>query len=346
MANRDTTTIKNFAIVFVSLLLIIFLGVVGYSILEGFAFLDALYMTFITFSTVGYQEIGPLTIAGRIFTMFLILFGLVVISMLSASVTSLLVRRELLSNFKTKRMKKQIQSFKGHTILCGAGETGKTVIEEFVHARKKIVVIEERAEVIEWILEQYPKLLVVQGDATKDEVLVEANIQNASSLITALSEDTDNLFVVISACSIKPDLLVISRAVDAHTAGKMYKAGATHVISPNLTEGMRMAAVVLRPNVVSFLDVAMRDQEMSFRLEEVTVPRDSVYHKKSLRELEIPQRTGLIVIAIRKEEKGESKFIFNPQSSTVIKEGDKLIVLGDIERVEKLHGLLHGRGLD
>ncbi|RMD91365.1 MAG: TrkA family potassium uptake protein [Calditrichaeota bacterium] len=204
--------------------------------------------------------------------------------------------------------------------------------------------IEEQTDILERILEQYPDLLVVLGDATKDEVLMEANIQHASALITALAGDTANLFVVISARALKPDLAVIARAVDEHTAGKMYKAGATHVISPNLTEGLRMASVVLRPNVVSFLDVATRDQEMAFRLEEVTVPPEPAYQPRSLRELEIPQRTGLIVIAVKKEQNSHTEFIFNPQSSTIIQGGDKLIVLGDIDRVAKLHQLLHDLG--
>ncbi|MDQ7052623.1 MAG: NAD-binding protein [candidate division KSB1 bacterium] len=128
-------------------------------------------------------------------------------------------------------------------------------MDEFQQAKKELVVIEEDEEVIDYLTEQYPNLLVLSGDATKDEVLEEANIKQASALITALSEDTANLFVVISARSLNPDLKVIARAVDPHTAGKMYKAGATHVVSPNLTEGIRMAAVVLRPNVVNFLDV-------------------------------------------------------------------------------------------
>ena len=345
MEPGDKTTIKNFTIVGIGLIFLMVFGIVGYIFLERLQFLDALYMTIITFSTVGFGEIVPLDAKGRIFTIFLILFGLIILSMLSASVTSFLVRQELITNIKTRRMKREIQKLRGHTILCGAGETGKTVIEEFRHARKPLVVIEEQQDVIEWVLEQYPDLLIIMGDATKDEVLIEANIESAEALITALSEDTDNLFVVISARSLNPKLKVIARAVDPHTAGKMYKAGATHVVSPNLTEGMRMASVVLRPNVVSFLDIAMRNQEMSLQLEEVTVPPDSEFHGKTLRELEIPQRTGLIVIAIKKANQ-DLPFIYNPQSSTVIHSGDKLIVLGDAERLERLHRLIHNGQTD
>jgi voltage-gated potassium channel len=292
---------RNFFTVFLSLLILLIIGVAGYVLIEGWGWLDALYMTFIAFSTVGFREIGTMGPYGRIFTMFIILFGLVLLSMLSASVTSLLVRRELLPSFKTKKMKKMIESLEGHTILCGAGETGETVIEEFINARKPLVVIDKEEEVLEELRELYPNLLLVDGDATKDEVLLEANIEKARGLITALRDDADNLFVVISARSLNPNLIIITRAIDAHTQSKMYKAGATHVISPNITEGSRMAAMVLRPTVVSFLDVMMRDEEMSFRLEEITVPAGSAFHGKTLREGEIPQRTGLIVIAMEKQ---------------------------------------------
>ncbi len=344
----NSRTTMNFASILAGMAVLMFVGMVGYVYLEGWHWIDALYMTFISFSTVGFGEVQPLHPAGRIFTMFIIFSGLVIIAMLSASVTSLLVRREFIATFKTKKMKKQIQNLKGHTILCGAGETGKTVISEFAKARKPLVVIEENTEVLERIVEQYPKMYAVYGDATKDEVLQEANIMCASGLITALSEDAANLYVVISARAMKPDITIVARAVDTHAASKIYKAGATHVISPNLTEGMRMAATVLRPNVVSFLDVMSNDQGFTLRLEEIRVPKGSPYAGKSLRELEIPQRTGLIVIAIKKARaaEGDKKVLFNPQSSATIDEDDILIVLGDRERVEKLENLLFTPGGD
>lgn len=340
MVKRDNNMRKNFWAVFLSLLILLLIGIAGYVLIEGWSWLDALYMTVIAFSTVGFREVQVLDVPGRIFTMFIILFGLVVLSMLSASVTSFLVRREFLPDFKTRKMKKQIEHLAGHTILCGAGETGMTVIKEFIQARKPLVVIEKEDEILEALREDNPELLFVEGDATKDEVLSEANVESASGLITALREDADNLFVVISARSLNPHLAIVSRAVDAHTENKMYKAGATHVISPNLTEGSRMAAVVLRPSVVSFLDVMMHDEETAFRLEETTVPEGSAFHGKTLREVEIPQRTGLIVIAIEKQTENGPRLIYNPQSSAVIHQKDKLIVLGDFEKIDRLCKLL------
>ena len=340
MIEHDNNMRRNFSTVFFSLMILLILGMFGYALIEGWSWLDALYMTVIAFSTVGFQEVKSLGLYGRIFTMFIIMFGLVLLSMMSASVTSLLVRHELLPDFKQRKLKKMIASMEEHTILCGAGETGKTVIKEFMQARKPLVVIEKDEEILEELRESYPSLLIIEGDATKDEELLEANIEKANGLITVLHEDADNLFVVISARALNPRLTLVSRAVDAHTESKMYRAGATHVISPNITEGLRMAAMVLRPTVVSFLDVMMRDEEMTFRLEEITVPEGSTFHGKSLKDVEIPQRTGLIVIAMEKQAANGPTMHYNPQSATVIHEKDKLIVLGDSARIDKLHKLL------
>ena len=338
--NHSTTQIlKNLASVSIGLVILMVIGAVGYVVIEGWNIFDALYMTFISISTVGFGEIGKLQPVGRLFTMVIILFGLLLLSMLSASVTSFWVSRELLPAFKKPRMKKRIFELQNHTILCGAGATGETIITEFLSAGKPLVVIDKESETLERLGEMYPNFLVVMGDATKDESLMEANILKASSLITVLSEDADNLFVVISARSINPQMSIIARAVDSHSMGKMYRAGATHVISSNVTEGLRMAAVVLRPTVVNFLDVMISDDETAYRLEELTVPVGSKYHGKKLSEAEIPQKTGLIVIAIEKSESTQ-RMIYNPQSSTVIEERDKFVVLGNTKGIEKLDMLL------
>lgn len=332
-------TWKNFVAVLLALLTLLLIGMVGYMMIEGWSWHDALYMTFITFSTVGYGEVGPLHWGGRLFSMIIILTGLVILAMFSANITSFLVRRQFLTNLRHKRMRKEIEKLSGHTILCGAGETGKTVISEFLKAQKPLVVIEEKQEILNQVKEAHARIRVIQGDATKDETLMEANIEHAGGLITALSEDTANLFVVISARVLKPDLNIVARAVDPHTASKMYKAGATHVISPNLTEGMRMAATVLRPTVVSFLDVMSKDDELGLRLEEFIVKPGSSFAGKKLKELEIPMRTGLIVLGVKKRSQEGEKFTYNPQSTTLIEENDVMIMLGDTEKIGKLHDL-------
>jgi voltage-gated potassium channel len=338
MASEDSNLRYNLLIVSLGLALLLSIGVTGYVVLEGWSILDAIYMTIISFTTVGFQEVGRMGDFGRVFTIFIIFFGVILIAMLSASVTSIFVRNELLSSRKMKRMKQRINSLKDFTILCGAGDTGMNVINEFVQAGKDLVVIEDKPDVIDQLREAHPNLPVVTGDATKDEVLKEANIRNASGLIAALSVDTDNFFVVVSARSLNPNLKIISRSVDPHTEDKLYKAGANHVISPNVIGGTRMAGAMLRPTVISFLEVVMRGSDVSMRMEEVVVPPDAGIDGTTLKDAQIPQKTGLIVIAIKKASDG--KLIFNPSSMTTLKSNDILIVLGDPDKCDRLTKLL------
>jgi len=338
MTSVDTNLRHNLILVSLGLAILLSIGVTGYVIIEEWSILDAIYMTIISFTTVGFQEVGKLGEVGRVFTIFIIFFGVILIAMLSASVTSIFVKNELLSSRKIKKMKQRISSLKNFTILCGAGDTGMNVINEFIEAGKDLVVIEDKPEVIEQLSETYPDLPVVTGNATKDEVLQEANIKNASGLIATLSVDADNFFVVVSARSLNPNLKIISRSVDPHTEDKLYKAGANHVISPNVIGGTRMAAAMLRPTVVSFLEVVMRGSDVSMRMEEVVVPPDAGIDGTTLRDAQIPQKTGLIVIAIKKASDG--KLIFNPSSTTILKSKDILIVLGDTDRCDRLSKLL------
>ncbi len=328
----------NFLLVALLLVALIIIGAIGYHIIEGWNWFESLYMTIISFSTVGFGEILPLSPAGRIFTIAIIMLGLITIALLSASVTTAFVSTQILAKRKIQKMKKKIAGLKDHIIICGGGETAKTVIKEFIEAHKPFVVIEHKAEIVEELRELFPDLLILEGDATKDDILEEANIKNAYGLITTMPVDADNLFIVVSARDLNPNLIIISRAVDPHTENKLYKAGANYVIVPNVVEGMRMASVVLRPTLVSFLEIMMANNALAFRLEEIDVPEHSALVDKPLSEARIPQRTGLIVIALKRAE--DSQWIFNPVSSTMLRKNDKLIVLGDSERISKLHSIL------
>lgn len=338
MARRDDNLYHNLITIVIFLAFLIVTGVLGYRLLEGWSWLDALYMTFISFSTVGFNEIGPLGTFGRVFTMFIIFMGMVLIAMLSASVTSWFVKNELLLKRKLLKMQRQISKLRDHIIICGAGDTGNTLIKEFLHSKKPFVIIENKQDVLDDLRDHYPGILIINGDATSDETLIAANIAHAGGLITALPVDADNLFVVVSARALNTNLLIISRAIVPTTEKKLYNAGASYVISPGVVEGLRMASVILRPTVVSFLEVMMRSNELSLRIEEIDVPAGSNLHEKSLLEARIPQRTGLIVIAMKRG--ADSSWIFNPSSKTVLQENDKLIVLGDPDQVDKLSTLL------
>jgi len=322
-------------------------GTAGYVIIEGWSILDALYMTAITVSTVGFGEVQNLSPFGRLFTIMLILAGLAVISLWGSQVASMVLHRELQDLFRRRRMEKVIRKLEGHIIICGGGEAGRRVIEEFTKARQKFVVIERDAEAIQQIQEMFPDVLVIQGDATRDEVLEQANIKRARGLIAALPEDTENLFVVISAKGLNPNLEVVARATEPHTQEKLFRVGADHVISPRVIEGLRMASVMLRPTVVSFLDVMMRGEDVTLRLEEVPVPEGAKLAGRTLAEVQIPQKTGLMVIAMRR---ADGRFTFNPRSESRMHVGDVLIVLGEPEQVDRLRtyvqtGAVPGEGV-
>ncbi|RLD17005.1 potassium channel protein [candidate division KSB1 bacterium] len=328
----------NFIFITLAFIALLVIGIVGFQFIEGWNWFDALYMTIISFSTVGFHEVHPLSHWGRIFTIFVILAGLVVVAMLSASVTTWLVSTQILAKRKILKMKKQIAGLKDHVIICGGGETAKTVIREFRQMKKDFVVIEYKPEIVQELREMFPEIFIVEGDATKDEILEEANIANAHGLITTMPVDADNLFIVVSARDLNHNLIIISRAVDPHTQEKLYKAGANYVIVPNVLEGMRMASVILRPTLISFLEVMMTSTDLSLRLEEISIPPDSNLVNKTLSEARIPQRTGLIVIAMKRAQ--DSKWFFNPVSSTVLNKNDKLIVLGEADRIEKLNEII------
>ena len=337
---RDDSLRRNFRTVGVVAGAVLAIGTVGLVLVEGWGWFDALWMSMITLTTVGYGEGRGLDTGGRLVAMVVMLGGLLVVALLSASVTSLLVRRELLPMFRNQKTRGRIDALRGHTILCGAGETGRAVREEFARSGRTLVVVARDEAALERLREAEPDLLVVHGDATRDEILQEANIAGASGLITALTGDAANLFVVISARALNPDLRIVARALDPHAQSKFYKAGATHVLSPKALEGRRMAAMVLRPTVVNLLEVMRAGEGPPLNLEEVAIPAGSAFDGRSLLELEIPQRTGLIVIAIEPAGAGHAGLLFNPQSAAVVRAGDKLVVLGDQERIDRLDALL------
>lgn len=342
MAHREDYLYQHLSLVLLFLILLLVIGTVGYTYLEGWSWFDALYMTFISFSTVGFQEVGPLHISSRLFTMFLIFMGMVVIAMLSASVTTWFVSNEILIKRKRLKMKQRISNLKGHIIICGAGDTGMTIIQEFQKAKKEFVVIEENVDVVAELIEKDTSLNIIEGNATKDDVLEEANIKNAAGLITALSLDAANLFVVVSARVLNPQINIISRSVDIHTESKLYNAGANYVISPNMVEGMRMASVILRPTVINFLEVMTRGEGLMVQMEEIVIPKGSSFHDKKLADIRIPSRTGLIVLAV-KHSKG-LKWEFNPGPDFILKDRDEVIVLGEPEKIDKLRLILRKDG--
>jgi len=320
--------------IFLLLALIFVGGILGYMIIEGWSFLDSLYMTIITLTTVGFMEVKPLTAAGRYFTIFFLIIGFSVIIYGLGTVTAFFVEGELLGIIRSRKMKRKIAKMSDHYIICGSGKMGMHVINEFLKTENEFVVIEKDENEIKNLQQKNPNIMFVEGDASFDENLSAAGIDRARGLITTTSSDKDNLFVVLTARSLNPHLRIVTRATEEESVHKLYTAGANAVISPHMIGGMRMASEMLRPAVVSFLDVMLQTKDRVLRIEEAAIEKNSKFDGITLIEANIPQKTGLIVIAIKNRERGE--YVYNPSSDFLLKVNDVLIILGDINQLKIL----------
>ncbi len=322
-----------FVVLVVSTLTVI--GTLAFLQFPGWTFSDALYMTIITLSAVGYDEVRPLSDQGRLVAAFLLTGGITSMGLWFALITSAIVEMDLTNVIRLRKTRRMMMQLKDHIIVCGAGRMGLQVMRELIHAGVPYVVIEQDPDRAEQIRSMGDDILVVEADATRDESLDEARISTARGLIAALPDDMANLFVCLSAKGLRPELEVVARASEEEGIGKLRKAGADHVISPTVTGGSRMASILLRPQVVSFLDVVTGDEDLKLRLEELAVPADSRLAGQTLSEAQIPDKTGLIVIAIR-HAGGDGAFIYNPGPHEQIRANDVLIVLGGPEQIDSL----------
>lgn len=322
------------AILFLVLALIA--GVAGYQVIEGWNFSDSLYMTVITLATVGYGETNPLTPTGRIFTMFLIMMGVGSLTYGLTVATAFVVEGTLTDMIGRRRMEAEIHKLSDHIILCGIGETGRHIAEEFTKIRVPFIVIERDEERIKQMLEKVGRFLYIEGDATDDEILLRARIADAKGLVTALHEDRDNVFVILTARGLNPKLRIVSKAVEAESRTKLTKAGADSVVSTNFIGGLRIASEMIRPTVVSFLDKMLRAGGDDVRVAEAKIPAGSQFAGGKLGDARIYEKTGLTVIAVARGEKYE----LNPAPDTQLREGDGLIVCCSVDQLKKLNDLV------
>jgi voltage-gated potassium channel len=312
------------------------LGTAGYILMEEQPFSDSLYMTVITLTAVGYEEVWDLTPAGRSFTMLLLLAGISWLGFWFASITSLIVELDLQDVLRRRRSMREIANMENHVIICGAGRTGRQVAQELETVTHDYVVIERDHQRIAKLREYIPEVHVLEGDATHDQALLDAGLMKARGLITCLSADADNLYVCLSARDLAARLTIVARAYEEESIDKLYRAGADQVVSPNVSSAIRMASVLLRPSVVSFVDIATRSPDLRLRIEQTPVSEGSWLAGKTLEEARIPQETGLIVIAIGKHTDAGLDFVFNPSRATRLNAGDDVIVLGDPSQIESL----------
>jgi voltage-gated potassium channel len=302
---------------------------------------ECAYMTVITLSTVGFGELSQMheVPGARPLTVVLIISGVGALAYVQGNLTALLVEGVIGQAWRRNRMRKAIDSLEGHVVVCGAGSTGRHVIEELIATGTQFVVIDRDEEHLERISTDLMegKMLYVLGDATDDHALVEANVSKARGVVAALTHDKDNLFVTLSARSLNGTARIVSKVVEDPAAAKMRKAGATSIVSPAMIGGRRMASELIRPEVNEFLDQMLRDKSKNLRIEEAVVPKGSVFAGKALKDTPIRKETRLLVVAVRDTERN---FVYNPDPEHVVQEGATLIVMGEAENVSKLRKLM------
>ncbi|MDG1527769.1 MAG: potassium channel protein [Polaribacter sp.] len=317
------------------LLTILSIGVVGYMSLSDFDFIDALYMTVITISTVGFRELHPMNTEEKVFTIFLILTSLSLFGYAVSSFTEALANGEFFKQLKRKKVQQKIDKLKQHTIVCGYGRNGMQAINKLRSYQQKFVVVEKDKELISSLEEE--GILYIEGDATTDEVLLKAGIENANYLITALPSDADNLFVVLTASQLSKDCKIISRASNESSNSKLKIAGASNVIMPDKLGGAHMASLVVTPDVIEFVDRLTIEGETTANLEEVDVnglPKE--YLGKTIFDLDLRNKTGCTVIGFKTS---DGNYVINPEASIKLVADSRLIVLGKPEQIVKLRKL-------
>lgn len=301
-------------------------GTLGFMLLEHWRFLDALFMTVITLTTVGYGEVRPLTDLGKMYAIILILSGASVLLYVLSDMVDLFVSL----SFEQRRMNSRISKLKSHYIVCGWGRTGQEVTDHFLVKGIQFIVVEADPQLARKAAEA--GLLVVDGDASSDEVLERARIKTARGIICALPDDAANTFIALSAKELNDKIVIVSRAANPGSESKLKRAGANMVISPYVICGRRMATAATQPLVTEFLEVVMHTPDYDLRMEQVTLSFECALVGTSLKEANIKQQSGAMILAVNQN----GKLITNPLPDLVFHGGDELIALGTEEELKKL----------
>lgn len=315
------------------LVIILMVGIIGYKFISNYSWLDAIYMTVITMTTVGFGEVVPLDYNSKIFTIFLILSSVVIMGYALSIITEYILSKNNIEDLKHKKMQKEINNFKNHVVICGYGRNGKQAAIKLLAHKKAFVVIEKNKEIEERL--QQDNVPYVIGNANEDDVLMQAGIDRASSFISALPNDADNLFVVLSTRQINKNINIISRASNESSYNKLKFAGANNVILPDKIGGDHMASLVVVPGLMEFLDNLSIVGKSGINVEEVAV--EKLFRKediKTIKDLDLRKKTGCTIIGY-KDENGE--YIVNPEAELELAPKSKIIVLGRPEQIEALN---------
>jgi len=309
-------------------------GTIGFMWIEGYPAFDAFYMTLTTVTTVGYAEIRGLSHAGRIFNSFLILIGVTTIFLAVGAMTQTLIELELNQFFGKRRVKSMIEKLDGHIILCGFGRVGRGAAEELRKAGATFVVVDNNDERVERAIKS--GMLAVLADASRDETLRDVGIARAKGLIATLASDADNLFVILSAKTMNPNLQLSARIAEESSEQKMRRAGADFVFAPYNSTGHRMAQALLKPHVLQFLDFTTQEG-VEVEIEQVRLTEKSAFAGRTLAEVDLRHQSGVVVLAIRR---ASGEMLFNPPPDAKMSAGDHLIAMGETRHLQKLEQLL------
>lgn len=316
-------------------LILVLTGVIGYASLLKLNPIDAIIVTIITIFTVGYKEVADMTPPGKLFSLLIIFGGIALVGYTLTSLVEFLAGSQLKDNWRRKRMENKIETIKDHYIVCGAGETGQNVANQLELSKVPFVVVDNREEKVVELRAR--GIMALHGEPTQEAALKQAQIARAKGLVSALTTDQENIYTVLTARYLNKDLYIVSRAIEPHAHEKLTMAGADRTVSPNAIGGRRMAAMMVKPSIFSFLDIVTYAGEDVLNLEEVELHEKSELINKRISEAEIPKRTGLLVMAVKKGRTGA--FLFNPGADELLELGDSMIVLGDPEKVNLLNAL-------
>lgn len=317
-------------------LCIVLFGTVGYILIEGWEFLDALYMTIITISTVGFSEVHHISKAGRLFTIVLVFFGVGFTLYIAAAVVQFMVEGRIRIILGRRRLEKKIDRMKNHYIVCGYGRIGRVLCKNLKRKPLDLVVVEKNPELTSVM--DADGVLYISGDAADEENLIRAGIKRAKGLVAVLASDADNVFLVLTARQLDPDLLIIARASQEESKSKLRAAGANTVESPYDMGAASMAHRIIRPTVTSFLALAFAHKRKDIQMEEIPVSASSDLVNVMLKDTGIRQKYNLIIIAIKKQ---DNSMLFNPSFEATIEVGDTVIAVGEEANLQKLEHILN-----
>lgn len=312
------------------------IGTLGYMLIEGWSFLDALYMTVITSTTVGFMEVNELSEAGRIFTMFIIFMSFGTFAYAISSLTKYVIGGEYRQSLLDYRISKRLNMMENHVIICGYGRVGKQVAEDLSSQNIPVIVIEADSGLIDRA-KLHSGFLFLEGDASQDEIIIRAKINEAKAIITCLPKDADNLYVVLTAKELRKDIIVVSRASNSQSVSKLKRAGATNVIMPDAIGGSHMASLISSPDVMEFMENIKAQGFAGVNIESISFSElPAEFQNKTIKQLESKRLTGVTIIGYKSP---EGEYIINPDWETVVVQNSKLFVLGNPQQIAAFNTL-------